>query len=206
MRLMQVCGLAFGLAWTAIGFAAEDLASGVKARLASPQVLRGQFEQTKVVSGFKKPLLSSGVFLLWRGHGVLWQTRKPFDSTLTIRRDRLLLSQSDGATVYRVDAGREPGLRAVNELLFALFSGDVTSLQKAFRLEGTLLPKGEWKLVLLPTDSGLSRVFTRVELEGGRYVRQVRLAGSNGDTSLIRFDQLAETPVASAEEAQRLGD
>jgi len=203
---MQVCGLAFGLAWTAIGFAAEDLASGVKARLASPQVLRGQFEQTKVVSGFKKPLLSSGVFLLWRGHGVLWQTRKPFDSTLTIRRDRLLLSQSDGATVYRVDAGREPGLRAVNELLFALFSGDVTSLQKAFRLEGTLLPKGEWKLVLLPTDSGLSRVFTRVELEGGRYVRQVRLAGSNGDTSLIRFDQLAETPVASAEEAQRLGD
>lgn len=203
---MQVCGLALGLAWTAIGFAAEDLASDVKARLASPQVLRGQFEQTKVVSGFKKPLLSSGVFLLWRGHGVLWQTRKPFDSTLTIRRDRLLLSQSDGATVYRVDAGREPGLRAVNELLFALFSGDVTSLQKAFRLEGALLPKGEWKLVLLPTESGLSRVFTRVELEGGRYVRQVRLAESNGDTSLIRFDQLAETPAASAVEAQRLGD
>lgn len=186
--------------------AAEDFVAGVQGRLASPQLLRGQFEQAKSVSGFKKPLLSSGTFMLWRGHGVLWQTHKPFESVLAIRRDTLQLSQADGTTVYRMEASREPGVRAVNALLFALFSGDIAALQKTFRLEGVLLPKGEWRLTLLPLENGLARVFVRVELEGGRYVRQVRLFESNGDHSTIRFEQLAETPAVTAEEAQRLGE
>lgn len=186
--------------------AAADLAAEVRGRLADPVLLRGQFEQQKSVAGFKKPLVSSGEFLLWRGHGVLWHTNKPFDSTLALRRDRLSVTQADGRAGYQIDAEREPGLRAVNELLFALFSGDIATLQKHFRLQGELSGKQEWTLVLTPADAALMRVFKRVELAGDNYVRRVKLEEANGDSSLIRFDALREMPPATPNEVQRLGN
>lgn len=185
---------------------AADLAAEVKARLAEPALLRGQFEQQKSVAGFRKPLISRGDFLLWRGHGVLWHTRKPFDSTLVLRRDKLSVTQADGRSAYQLDAEREPSLRAVNELLFALFSGDIATLQKYFRLEGALSDKRAWTLVLTPSDVVLMRVFKRVELAGDSYVRQVRLEEANGDSSLIRFDALSEMPAVNPEETQLLGN
>ncbi|GLR15042.1 outer-membrane lipoprotein carrier protein [Chitinimonas prasina] len=186
-----------GSAWAA------DIAEAVKARLSSPQVLRGQFEQQKSVVGFKKPLLSSGEFLLWRGHGVLWQTRKPFESSLVVSPDKL--SAESGQASYQLESSREPALQAMNELLFALLAGDVAVLQKRFLTDGGLRGKDAWVLALTPREPGLARVFKRVILEGERHVKLVRLEEANGDSSLIRFDKLVEASAPTAEEATRLG-
>lgn len=183
---------------------AADLIIEVQARMDQAAMLRGQFEQQKNVAGFRKPLVSSGDFLLWRGHGVLWHTRKPFDSTLVVRRDKLSVTQAGGRASYQIDVEHEPGLRRVNELLFALFSGDVVNLQKHFRIEGALSGKHEWKLVMTPSSDGLAQVFRRVELEGDRHVRRMRLEEANGDASLIRFDKTSETPAVTPEETSRL--
>ncbi|QNM95946.1 outer membrane lipoprotein carrier protein LolA [Chitinimonas koreensis] len=189
----------------ALPLRAAPLADEVKARLAAPPLLRGQFVQEKQVAGFKKPLVSSGDFLLWRDHGVLWHTKKPFDATLALTRDALSARQGDGRAGYRLDAGREPGLREVNALLFALLAGDVAALAQRFRIDGALAGKDGWTLQLAPLEPNLAKVFRRIELNGDRYVRQVKLEEANGDASLIRFDGLAEAPAASADEAQRLG-
>lgn len=185
---------------------AADIAATVAGKLADAPLLRGQFSQQKTVSGFKKPLLSSGDFLIWRGRGVLWNTRKPFDSTLTVTPKALSAKQGDGGAGFRLDAGQEPGLREVNQLLFALLSGDVAALKRRFAIDGELAGADGWKLTLTPSDAALTKLFRRVELEGDRYVRQVRLEEANGDASLIRFEQLAPTPVASADEARRLAE
>ncbi|MFC4160465.1 LolA family protein [Chitinimonas lacunae] len=197
--------LVLGLWLLLAGFAvsAADLATSVKGRLADAPLLRGQFDQQKTVRGFKKPLASSGDFLLWRGRGVLWHTRQPFELSMTLTPDALSARQGEAA--YRLDAGQEPGLRAVNELLFALLSGDMAALQRRFRVEGELVGNSGWKLLLTPLDAQLARLLRRVELEGDRYVRRVRLEESNGDASLIRFEQLAEAPPATPDEARRLG-
>lgn len=203
MRRLIVCLSAL----LAMGSAcAADLLAGVQARLEQPALLRGQFEQQKNVVGFKRPLVSHGDFLLWREHGVLWHTAQPFDSTLALRRDSLSVTQADGRGGYSMDAAREPGLRAVNGMLFALFSGDVASLQKQFRIEGELNGAQGWRLTLTPSSAALAQVFQRIELEGDRYVKRVKLDEASGDASLIRFDHHATTPAATADEAARLGN
>lgn len=184
---------------------AADLVKDVRARLVDAPLVRGQFEQKKTVAGFKKPLVSKGDFLLARDQGVLWNTRTPFASTLTVTRKSLSAQQGTGGAAYHLDSAKEPALAAVNELLFALLSGDVAALQKRFKVEGELVGTAGWKLELTPTDAGLARVFKHIHLEGDGYVRQVQLDETRGDSSVISFEQLAQTPPPDATEAERLG-
>lgn len=196
--------LLLGMLLVASTASAGDVVAGVRARLADVPLLRGDFEQKKTVSGFKKPLVSRGAFLLSREQGVLWDTREPFASTLTLTRKSLSAEQGTGAAAYHLDASKEPGLAAVNEVMFALLSGDVAALARRFRVEGELVGTAGWKLTLTPTDAGLSRVFKSIHLEGDTYVRQVRLDEARGDTSVIQFDKLSQTPPPNDAEARRL--
>lgn len=189
--------------WCATASASE-LVEGVRARLTVAPLLRGEFEQKKTVAGFKKPLVSRGVFVLSREKGVLWDTRSPFASTLTLTRNSLSARQDTSGAGYHLDTSREPALAAMNELLFALLSGDVATLSQRFRVEGELVDKEGWRLTLTPTDAGLARVFKSVQLQGDRFVREVRLEEARGDSSVIQFSNLAQTPPLSDKEAERL--
>ncbi len=60
--------------------AAPDLAASVRQQLVQAPVLRGEFEQSKQVQGFSKPLISRGSFIVSRERGVLWLTKTPFAS------------------------------------------------------------------------------------------------------------------------------
>jgi Outer membrane lipoprotein carrier protein LolA len=182
-----------------------DLLKGVRARMADAPVLRGQFVQEKTVTGFKKPLVSRGDFLIERSAGVLWSTREPFPSTLAITRTSLTADQGAGTT-FQLDAAKEPALVAVNELLLALLSGDTERLARHFEVKGALVGAVGWSLELKPSDAGLSRVFRSVHLEGDRYVRQVKLVEARGDVSVIRFEAHAQTPPPTPVERERLAN
>ncbi|CAM3649196.1 outer membrane lipoprotein carrier protein LolA [Corallococcus sp. ZKHCc1 1396] len=197
--------LALGCALLSLSAHASDLVKDVRARLVDAPLVRGRFEQKKTVTGFKKPLVSKGDFLLARDQGVLWNTRTPFASTLTLTRKSLSAEQGQGGAAYHLDSTKEPALAAVNELLFALLAGDVTTLQKRFKVEGALVGPAGWRLELTPTDAGLARVFKHIQLEGDGYVRQVRMEETRGDVSVILFDQLTRTPPPDATETERLG-
>ncbi len=170
---------------------AADLASEVRARLADAPVLRGDFEQTRTLKGFKNPLLSRGDFLMLRSRGVVWHTRAPFASTLVVTPGRLLARGADGVATMQLDARTEPGLRAVNEAMFALVAGDLATLARHFRIDGELLEGQGWRLVLTPIDTVLAGQFASMGLQGDRYVRQVRLEERGGDLTLIRFTALS---------------
>lgn len=183
---------------------ASPLIDGVKSRLTDAPLLRGQFEQQKSVKGFSRPLVSSGTFLVVKDGGVLWDTQKPFASTLTVTPRSLRAEHGDGAAAYQLDAAKEPALATVNALLLSLVSGDVAGLARHFKVEGALREAGAWKLTLVPTEPGLSRMFKAVRLEGDRHVRTVELDEVSGDASLIRFTALTEGPAPSGAEAARL--
>jgi hypothetical protein len=122
----------------------------VQQRVAQVTVLRGEFTQEKRIEGFKNPLRSQGRFLLARDKGVVWTTLKPFPSEVVLTRDRILSRQRDGSTRVELDARSKPALRAVNEMMFALMSGDVKALTGRFDAQPQLLPNNGWKLVLKP--------------------------------------------------------
>lgn len=190
-----------GAAW--LPLRAADFATDVRARLADAPVLEGDFEQTRTLKGFRNPLVSRGDFLLLRSRGVVWRTRAPFASTLVVTRDRLLSRGGDGAAALQLDARSEPGLRAVNEVMFALLGGDLAALAQHFRIEGELLGAQSWRLVLTPVDTVLAGQFARLALEGDRYVRQLRLDERGGDQTVIRFSALRAAQEPTREEEAR---
>jgi len=194
--MRQVLTLLLCLGWSAV-VGATDLPAQVHARLLDTPLLRGEFQQSKTVAGFRKPLQSTGDFVLSRSEGVLWHTRHPFASTLVLTRDRVLSKQADGTTMLRLDAGEQPAVRAINELLFGLLQGDVAKLSQQFRIDGAVPDRTSWQLLLTPTDPTIARMFLRIELQGDRHVRQVRFEEANGDATLIRFEHLATTPPLS---------
>lgn len=170
---------------TTISSHAADLANSVKERLAQPEVLRGEFEQNKQVSGFKKPLVSRGDFLAARDMGVLWRTKTPFASVLKLSRDEIVAKQ-DGAVAFRLSASKEPSVRMINGLLFALMNGDVSSLGELFKIDGSVNGKS-WQLTLTPKQATLGKIMRKIELSGDQFVRRILLDEANNDQTLIRF-------------------
>jgi len=186
-----------------LGAQAQDLAQSVRQQLVQPPVLRGEFEQSKQVQGFARPLVSRGSFIVARERGVLWITRTPFPSQLRLTRDEILATQANGAVAFRLDASKEPAVRVINGLMFSLLNGDLGGLEQHFKIEGSADAKA-WALVLTPKAGAIARLMNRIELAGDRHVRSIRIDEANGDKTTIRFSAQASEPATlSAEEARR---
>jgi hypothetical protein len=171
----------------------------IRRRLASEPVLRGAFEQRKTVKGFRHPLVSRGEFVVARQRGVLWRTLEPFASSLVITRDRVLARHADGTLARRLQASDEPAVRTISETLFALMAADVSLLAQRFHAEGENNADG-WRLLLLPREPALARWLQRVDLEGDRWLRGVRLQEASGDHTVLRLTRHAAAAALTADE------
>ena len=195
-----------GASWAGTPGSSHALAQEVHQRLQDVAVLRGEFEQSKWVVGFKKPLISKGSFLIARDKGVLWTTREPFPGQLRLTRGEIRATQN-GAVAFQLDASKEPGVRAINSMMFALLGGDIAALSDAFVITGKTLgdrKTGRWQLHLLPQQPGLDKFLQSVDLSGDTFVRQINIQEANGDKTQIRFTahgsmppQLSSTEAAS---------
>ena len=182
---------------------AEDLLGGVAARLVDAPVIHGQFEQTRKLAGFSNPLVSRGDFVLARGRGVVWNTRDPFPSSLLVTPEKLVMRGADGKVQQQMQADSQPAMRVVGESMIAVLRGDLRSLQARFDVKGKLVGKAGWTLTLTPLDAGMRRVFTRIELAGDRFVRNVRLEEGSGDSTVVRMIDPSAADKLSAAEEQR---
>lgn len=151
----------------------------------APAVLRGEFSQQKVIQGFKKPLLSSGNFAIARERGLAWNTLTPFASSLFITPNRLR-SVANGETTT-LDASKEPGLKAFNDLLIALLSGQLEALNTQFTISQLSVDGPRWSVTLQPEQAGLAQFIAQLHIQGQDFVEQVVLTEANGDHSTISF-------------------
>ncbi len=184
--------------------AAAPAVALVRQRLQLSPVLAGEFEQTKTIAGFRNPLVSHGDFLVARGQGIVWHTARPFESTLVVTKTRLFTRAPDGSTANALDAQAEPGLRQVNELVFALLAADLDALAERFAIQGEAVGAQGWKLVLVPRDAQLAKFVARATLEGDRNVESVRIEEARGDATAIRFAHQVPSAALTAADAARL--
>lgn len=176
----------------------SDLLGSINQVIERPDVLRGNFEQTKTLAGFKKPLVSKGTFVIDRARGVQWITAAPFASTLVVTRERLT-TWGGGGSKQQLDTKQEPGLRAVNDFIMGMLSGDLKVLAARFDAKGAMKSAQSWSLSVTPKDAGLAGFIKVIDIEGGRHVDQVRMVESSGDVSVIRFTNNAATSLNPAE-------
>jgi outer membrane lipoprotein-sorting protein len=183
---------------------ADQAAAALLARLHQPAVLRGQFVQSRQIAGFKRPVESSGDFVVARDQGLLWHTVKPFESTLSVSRERLRVTNGKGAAETTLDARREPMLRTLNDILQSVVIADVAALEKRFDLAIKLVGASGWEMVLTPKDATLRARFSGIQLAGGAHVQNVRLMEASGDVTAVRFEEQREDTRLSDAEAGTL--
>jgi hypothetical protein len=173
------------------GVDSADALNKISAHLGAQAVVKGQFEQQKKLKGFKRALVSRGDFLISPTHGIVWHTQEPFTGTLIATAKGLISRQADGSISQKISAQQEPGIRAVNETLSALMSGQVKSLAQRFRIDAQWLTAPAqvvtWRMNLVPHEAALAPWVSRIELEGNRFVDMVRLYEAQGDSSLMRL-------------------
>lgn len=200
-RMLVALAMQLALLVSPVAQAAEAApAEALLARLHQPAVLRGNFVQSRQIAGFRRPVESSGGFVVARGEGLLWQTQKPFASLLAVSRTHLRVSNGNGGTETTLDARREPMLRTLNEILQSVVIADTRALQSRFELDIKLVGASNWEMTLTPKEATLRNRFTSIVLAGAAHVSSARLVEASGDITSVRFtDQREDTQLTAAE-------
>lgn len=196
MRFLLLCCVALccAPAWAA------DAMQEIRQRVGTPESVRGQFEQKKHIAALERPLRSRGDFLVARNRGVVWRTQTPFPQVLKLTR-REIIQEQNGKVRFQLSAEREPAVKAVNQVLFALFAGDFAALEQSFTSSGKV--EGErWRVTMQPSSNALAQLFKEIRLEGARTVQRVELFEANGDRTEIRFKDMQINSALSAEEVK----
>ncbi|MBI5245215.1 MAG: outer membrane lipoprotein carrier protein LolA [Elusimicrobia bacterium] len=152
-------------------------------------VLRGRFQQVKTIKIIKRPLRSSGDFVLAKDKGALWRTLKPALSAIKITAVEVAQIK-DGKVGFRMRAEDQPALRLISKVLFAVFSADVGELKRHFDITGPPLVEGRWKAELKPKEALVAKVVAQIRLQGGKTLEKIEISEANGDRTVIDFSDV----------------
>ncbi|WP_374382034.1 outer membrane lipoprotein carrier protein LolA [Dongia sp.] len=166
-------------------------------------ILRGQFQQERLLQGFDAPLRSSGSFVLAPGEGLIWRVEQPFAVT-TLMSEKGLAQQSDGATTLNLPASKAPFMAGLYDMLTGALAGDLGSLEQKFAVSRSE-EGGKWHLTLKPQPGGEMPI-AEIDLIGATAVERVEIAKASGDRDILTFsDQKRSNEPLSADERTLLG-
>ncbi|MBY4676116.1 outer membrane lipoprotein carrier protein LolA [Marinobacterium arenosum] len=155
----------------------------------SPAHLDGHFTQEKYLSALDASLVSTGVFSYQRGRSIRWETLEPIKNELLMTPESIINRQG-GQELLQLETASNPVVKVLSEIFFAVLTADWAKLSGYFDLSGTL-EGSQWTAELVPTDSAVRQVVTRVELKGDSLLREVVLHENGGNRTAIRFDSLS---------------
>jgi hypothetical protein len=148
-------------------------------RLAEHPVVRGNFEQEKTLSRLNRSLKSSGNFIIAAEFGMVWDTVKPFPSTLALGKDYLIQSRPGGQKTVLSAQGNETFLRMA-EVISAVFSGNSRGLMENFKVYYSS-NAAAWELGLTPRDTAIGAFAEKIIIKGSAAIRSILIYERNGD-------------------------
>lgn len=179
--------LMFGLVFFSGDSLANLLPNQISGMVGSAQTVRGKFTQIKVISGISKQLVSEGNFVVDKSLGVLWITEKPIYQRLRVSKSTIRIDNRSG-NLMTLDARSEPSVRYINELVIAVFSGDITSLERLFSYSGEVT-SNSWTIELMPK-SFSSTPFKKILMSGGTTISRITFLSKEGDSTEIQFSDV----------------
>lgn len=150
--------------------------------LAAHQNTTGDFTQIKTLQTNGRKLTSTGKFIFSK-EGILWQTEKPFPSSLILTKDAMVQIAANGKK--SVMSGKDNQIFAnISETLSSVFSGNVDALKKNFECELVQESDKSWKILLTPKDSTIASV-----------MKSMVLAGAGADLSSLEMSEMSENTI-----------
>jgi outer membrane lipoprotein carrier protein LolA len=177
--------LAWGI-WTAApSFAAGwDVGTLMETLRAHPPG-RAHFVETQEISVLDRPLESSGELVFTPPDRLEKHVTSPGDERIVADRERLVI-QRNGRR-QELALAEYPQVAVLIESIRGTLAGDRAALERTYALdlEGDARA---WRLALTPRDAALTRLVTRVTIEGSEaQVRRVTVEQAGGDRSLMRI-------------------
>lgn len=168
------------------------------------QVLRGQFEQKRYLSGLDRPVRSSGVFTLVAGRGLIWTTRRPF-ATTTIMTEAGLVQDVKGKETVRLSASRLPVMSKLYAMFGAALTGNWGAMQTAFTLTRQQSGQG-WTIQLKSLRADDPNLpIKAINARGQRLLDEVEVVKTNDDRDVLTFsNQKLESSRLTPEEDEFL--
>ena len=163
-----------------LGPQTEEAFRAACSRLAEHPVIRGSFEQEKTLSRLERTLKSSGNFIIAANMGMVWDTVKPFPSTLVLGGDFMIQSRPGGQKTVLSAQGNETFLRMA-DVISAVFSGNAQKLLDSFAVYysgGT----AAWEIGLTPLDKTINSFAEKIIMKGDTVIRSIHIYEQNGDT------------------------
>jgi hypothetical protein len=151
--------------------------------LAKNPYIKGTFEQIKTISRLERSLKSSGNFIIASDMGMVWETLKPFPSTMALGKNFIIQSRPGGQKTVLSAQGNETFLRMA-EVISAVFSGNAKGLLENFEVY-YFTPdqsRGSWELGLIPQNKAIGAFAGRIIMNGDSAIRSIFINEQSGDT------------------------
>ena len=162
--------------------------------LSARPVQKGEFTQTKHIARLNRDLVSNGRYVIaGRGTGadgkstagagaasggILWQTEKPFASTMAVTETGIVQTSASGRKTS-LDASGNATFRELSTVIASVFQGDADLLIEHFTVYFEMNPAGSWQVTLEPKDSTLSAVIADITMSGSFTAGTAGAAGAN---------------------------
>ena len=185
MKVIRFALLLLGLAFLCAPAGAADTLSQIGAQIEQHAVIRAEFVQTKQMASLKKPLVTRGRLVFSRSQGVLWQIEQPYRIGYLLGEARIVEIGADGARRVR-EARDVPGLAQVGRVFRAMLGANSDALREVFAVTVHGDP-GHWQIDLKPRQAQLAQYLSGMQLAGGRFVEEIRIAEAGGDSTQIRL-------------------
>ena len=177
---------------------ADSLVNQIQDLVGTSPTVRGKFTQTKSLSGVSKKLNSEGFFIVDKAKGVVWITEKPIYQILKVSASGIRIANKSGV-LMNLDSSGEPSVKYINELVLAIFSGDMGVLEKLFNYSGEVTNKS-WNLELTSKNTA-SMLFKKITIVGSSAISSITFVSKEGDLTEITFSDVRLSPVLSKDEA-----
>ncbi len=160
----SICFICVLFSVLAVGFCQQTTIEDVFSTFMTDRVTSGDFIQEKNAAKLKRPLRSSGKFIFC-DEGILWQTLKPFPSTMAVTKTSIIQTKADGSKTV-TDGSSNQVFTSVAETLSSIFCGDKTKLESFFNIKDFKADSKNWSVLLTPKDSTIASTLKEIELSG----------------------------------------
>lgn len=156
----------------------------VRTAIAAHAFQKGSFLQTKHIAKLNRNLVSSGEYLISKADGIVWQTKKPFPSTMIVSTHAVVQIAASGKKTV-LQAGNNATFESFAKVISSVFQGGSALSETNFALyfEGD---EKNWKVGLVPKESAIRAVAEKFVLQGSSAMNSVTMHEKNGD--FVRYE------------------
>ena len=164
----------------------EESFAQVCEAISSKKITMGDFKQLKFLQRFKREMSSSGIYIISADDGILWQTQKPYFSTMVMTRNAVIQTNAKGKKSV-LSAESNATFEQFANVLSSVFTGKSEALTENFDVE-FIGSTDNWNINLIPKNSSVRKFVEEIEMAGKISIDVMTIHEPNGD--YIRYDFL----------------